>query len=185
MRATITPDVREKLTELVNLTLDLNQYRKFEINLEFKAFLADDDNLPYFILCVDMNRDGNQYFSAHAINTQYDDGYALQPITHENLTRAIVWLNRKHKEFTQQSPESLNELIARLQDIPTHWECDDFADCPHIADFQELLQRHEKLTNDEPSYKNSKAWDAWAEQHDYLSDVIGELKNQHEDFENV
>ena len=177
-------DTRKKLHELIDLLMDLTQEDVFKPALEIKGYILYDNDEPDFDLRV-FNKIDIDYFCAESGHNQYDAlSYASQPVNYENLVRAITWIKRKHKE-AQYHTVGLQELIARLQDIPTHWECEDFDDCPHIEDFKELLERRDKLTADEPSYKNSRAWEAWAEQHDYLSDIIGELKNQHEDFQHV
>lgn len=177
----VDPEAREKLLELVSLVFDLNQKTFFKVALEIKGYLLSDSNEPYFDLRIVGNSLNSEYFCAASPHRQYDAlSYSTQPACYDNLVRAITWLKRKNKE-----DGGLKDLIARLQDIPEYWRCEDFDDCPHIEDFKELLERRDKLTADEPSYKNSRAWEAWAEQHDYLSDVIGEIKNQYEDFQNV
>ena len=180
----VDSDTRKKLHELIDLMVDLVQADIFQPALEIKGYILSDNGEPYFELRL-INNQESEYFCAAGVDSQYDAlSYAWQPISYDNLVRAIAWLKRKHKEAQVHTME-LQELIARLQDIPENWRCEDFYDCPHIEDFKELLERRDKLTADEPSYKNSRAWESWAEQHDYLSDAIGELKNKYEDFQYV
>lgn len=96
-------ETRKKLHELIDLVMDLTQEGVFEPAIEIEGCFVAGTGTTNFQLRVSKMAD-IEYFNAARADRQYDAvSYASQPVTHDNLVRAVTWLKRKHNEAQQRT----------------------------------------------------------------------------------